>query len=80
MVGEFRLRSTGDFWSFHIDLKKNPTIFFSNKKINTNVIYTVEELSSILERSDTENSFIPVPRKVMQNSLDEYYTIRKLAA
>ncbi len=80
MIREFKMRSTDNFWNFRLDLEKNPTIFFANPKVSTNVIYTTEELASILERTDAENAFIPVPRQIMQAALNEYNAVLSIAA
>ena len=72
MGSEFKMRSTDNFWSFRVDIGVNSTVFFGNPKVNTNVIYKIEELKSILDRSDAENAFIPMPRSVMQKALNEY--------
>ena len=70
MVNDFRRRATDVFWSYRWTLGDNPVVFFGNPKVSTNVIYTLPELRRIVKRSDEENSFIPVPRKVLESALD----------
>lgn len=70
MIKEFERRSTDIFWSYRWTLGARPLVFFGNPKVSTNVIYTLDELKRILSRSDQDNAFIPVPRKVMQSALD----------
>ncbi|MGH1404449.1 MAG: hypothetical protein ACRBDL_09410 [Alphaproteobacteria bacterium] len=72
MVTEFKKRGTNVFWSYRWTFGDNPVVFFGNPQVKTNVIYTLEELRVILERSDQENQFIPVPRNVMKSALDVF--------
>lgn len=70
MVQDFKRRATNIFWSYRWTFGDNPVVFFGNPKVSTNVIYTLDELREILGRSDQNNAFIPVPRKVLQSALD----------
>mgnify|MGYP003663783300 CR=1 FL=1 len=80
MTKDFTTRATNIYWSYRWNRTDNPVVFFCNPKVNTNVIYTLEELQNIVSRSDKENTFIPIPRNVMQNALDAYDVKLTLAA
>ncbi len=68
MIKNFTTRPASEFWVFEWSGDDTPVVFFSNPKVSTNVIYTITELEKVLSRSDKENSFIPVPRKVLQRA------------
>ncbi len=72
MVTEFKKRATDVYWSYRWTFGDNPVAFFGNPKVSTNVIYKLDELRAILERSDRDNQFIPVPRNVLQSALDVF--------
>ncbi len=72
MVTEFKKRGTNVFWSYRWTFGDSPVVFFGNPQVKTNVIYTLEELRTVLGRSDQENQFVPVPRNVMQSALDVF--------
>ena len=80
MTENFKQHATHIYWSYRWNRTENPVVFFCNPKVRTNVIYTLDELTNILSRSDKENMFIPIPRKVLQNALDAYDTELSLAA
>ena len=80
MTEDFKRRATNVYWSYRWNNTNNPVVFFCNPKVNTNVIYTLDELKNILSRSDKENVFIPIPRKVLQSALDAYGVKLTLAA
>lgn len=69
MVNQYRKHAADSHWSYSWALGENPVVSFCNSKVKTNVIYTLDELQSILKRSDEENSFIPLPRRIMENAL-----------
>lgn len=69
MINQFKQQVTNVYWSYRWTLGAHPTVFFANPKVKTNVIYTLDELQSIVARSDRENSFIPVPRHVLDSAL-----------
>lgn len=68
MVREFLKRSESVTWHFLWTFGDKPVVKFTNEKARTSVIYTADELKNILERSDDENSFIPVPREVLERA------------
>ncbi len=80
MTNTFKQCATNVYWSYRWTLGDHPTVFFSNPRIKTNVIYTMDELKSVLERSDKENDFIPVPRHVLLSALKSIDTEKALAA
>ncbi len=61
-------------------LGDRPKVFFSNPRVSMNVIYTLDELQSVVERTDTENNFIPVPRHVLESALKSIQQKDVLAA
>ncbi len=77
MLNNFTARSACEFWVFKWDCGDVPVVTFNNPKVSTNVIYTIEELGKVLSRSDEENSFIPVPRKVLQRAWDSRDVVDK---
>jgi len=77
MIDNFTTRPASEFWVFEWSASDIPVVFFSNPKVSTNVIYTVNELEKVLSRSDKENSFIPVPRKVMQRAWDTRDVVKR---
>lgn len=68
MVSDFSEKSKSVLWSFLWTFGEKPVVKFSNPKTRTNVIYTAQELKCIVSRCDDENSFIPVPRHVLENA------------
>jgi len=77
MTDNFTTRPASEFWVFEWSVADIPVVFFSNPKVSTNVIYTANELEKVLSRSDKENSFIPVPRKVMQRAWDTRDVVKR---
>lgn len=77
MIENFTTRPACEFWVFEWSGDDVPVVFFSNPKVSTNVIYTITELEKVLLRSDKENSFIPVPRKVLQRAWDSRDVLKK---
>ncbi|PCI97826.1 MAG: hypothetical protein COB14_08595 [Alphaproteobacteria bacterium] len=69
MVNQYKKHAADSHWSYSWALGDNPVVSFCNSKVKTNVIYTLDELQSVLKRSDEENSFIPLPRRIMENAL-----------
>lgn len=80
MVTEFKKGTTDIFWSYRWTFDADSTVLFSNPKSRTNVVYTADELGKILSRSDNENSFIPIPRNVMQSAYEVVENRLKTAA
>lgn len=80
MVNEFEQKVTKVYWSYRWMLGDNPKVFFSNPKVSMNAIFTLCELESIVERSDRDNNFIPVPRHVLESALKSFEQIDVLAA
>lgn len=70
MTKDFKERVTDLDWSFRWSFGEAPVVRFKNPKAYTSVVYTMNELKRILDRTDRENDFIPVPRSVMQGALD----------
>ncbi|MFP4098110.1 MAG: hypothetical protein ACLFP8_00085 [Alphaproteobacteria bacterium] len=70
MNNKYQKRISNMYWTYHWTYGDQPLVRFTNPKACTNVIYTIEELKFILDSSDKENSFIPVPRSVMQGAYD----------
>lgn len=70
MIENFQKRTAQNYWSYRWTMGENPFVFFGNPQARTNIIYTQQELKSILARSQQENLFIPVPRHILQNALD----------
>lgn len=56
-------------WNFSWDLEDRPVVIFQNPKLCSKVKYSAKELRNVLERTDEENDFIPVPRNVLQSAL-----------
>jgi len=71
MMSQYKKGATGSSWSYRWNLGDNPVVLFSNPKVKTNVIYTLDELQSVVKRTDSENSFIPLPRRVMEGALSD---------
>ena len=69
MINQYRKSAADTQWNYRWTLGDNPVVMFANSKVKTNVIYTLDELQSVLKRTDAENSFIPVPRRVMDSAL-----------
>ncbi len=80
MTKDFNRRVTNVYWSYRWTFGANPTVFFANPKVMTNVIYTLSELQNIVERSDSDNSFIPVPKQVLRSALSAIRFENTLAA
>lgn len=80
MLNDYRTTPVNEFWTFEWNEAANPVVFFSNAKVNTNVIYTLCELQKVVSRSDKENLFIPVPREVLQNALETHDRSEAIAA
>ena len=70
MIRDSKEDATNLNWSFRWSFGETPVVRFKNPKAYTSVIYTVNELKTILDRTDRENDFIPVPRSIMQGALD----------
>ncbi len=69
MVNQYRKHASDSHWSYSWTLGDNPVVSFCNSKVRTNVIYTLDELQSVLKCTDEEISFIPLPRRIMENAL-----------
>lgn len=80
MVKDFENKVTKVYWSYRWTLGECPKVFFSNPKVSMNVIYTLDELENVVERTDKENSFIPVPRHVLECALQSVKDNVDLAA
>ncbi len=70
MTNDFQGQNENLYWSYHWTFGDKPTVLFKNPSGRTNVIYTADQLACVLAKSDKENSFIPVPRRIMQNAFD----------
>ncbi len=80
MVDEFDKKVTKVYWSYRWILGDRPKVFFSNPKVSMNVIFTLDELERVVERTDKENNFIPVPRHVYESALKSIKDRNNLAA
>ncbi len=69
MIMQYRQNASDVFWSYRWSLGSKPKVHFANPKAKTDAIYCLEQLQSILRCSDEENSFIPVPRHIMESAL-----------
>lgn len=69
MIKQYRENAADTSWSYRWTLGDRPVVLFGNPKVKTNVIYTLDELQSVVKRTDEENNFIPVPRRVMEGAL-----------
>lgn len=69
MVNQYRKHAADSHWSYRWTLGDNPVVTFCSSKVKTNVIYTLGELESVLKCTDEEISFIPLPRRIMENAL-----------
>lgn len=69
MVNQYKKHAADSHWSYCWTLGDNPVVTFCSSKVKTNVIYTLAELESVLKCTDEEISFIPLPRRIMENAL-----------
>lgn len=67
-------------WDYSWDFAENPVVRFNNQRVKMDAIYTLEQLQHIVMCSDEDNSFIPIPRCVMDSALADYDRESKLAA
>lgn len=44
---------------------------FANSRVSANVIFSLDELRSVLDRTDAENAFVSVPNQTMISALLE---------
>ena len=80
MAENFGNKTKDLFWNYRWTMGDRPVAFFGNPHVNTNVIYTLDELRRVVKLCDEEISFVPVPRKVLQNALDVFDGELELAA
>ncbi|MBI1300358.1 MAG: hypothetical protein GC137_01740 [Alphaproteobacteria bacterium] len=77
---QYRKNACANVWSYRLRLGEKPVIHFENTTSRTNVIYRRDQLECILENTDEENCFIPVPRHIMVSALNALNTTVSAAA
>lgn len=80
MKNDFKKRASNVFWSYRWSFGGERSVLFSNPRVSANIIYTESELRDVLLRSDAENMFIPIPRKIMQEAISLLSGADKIAA
>lgn len=68
MKKEFYMRANNLFWTFHWTHGEKPIVCFSNPKVFTNVIYSLEDILSILLGGEAKNYNTEIPRRVLQDA------------
>lgn len=67
-------------WSYRWISEENPVAFFGQSNAKTNILYSKEEIESILGRTKQDNLFVMVPLNVLKNALDALDSELTLAA
>ncbi len=67
-------------WNYEWSFEENPVVRFNNQRVKMDAIFTLEQLQHIVMCTDEDNSFIPVPRSVMDAALADCDKQLKLAA
>ncbi len=68
MKKEFYMRANNLFWTFRWTQGAKPIVCFSNPKVFINIIYSVEELLTLLLGGEAKNHNSEIPRRVLQDA------------